>query len=596
MLLGRSYFALRTVYRRASSVANSVSHKVKKCPTKTVMKAYIRTKNEERVDIQFQYVDSNLGLDRWFNFNRSLDDSVQQIKERIIANIDKACQKYKKRKLKKNPTGDMDEFKLDVEVMQNSEIIAPEVPCRKILTMPNVFIVVNGQSYHLDINPPTVKTLKLPNSIMAGYPVYPSKLEVEYCTVFDCEFLWFKTNELVDMAPEAHSENWIQVGTGFSYTTSNCDIGNWLKVKCIPKTSSKIGLPECAIASQVVEAGPGICPFEIRHNFTNKFVENDGFRVVTYNILADLYADSDYTRTVLHPYCPPYALAIDYRKQLILKELLGYKADIICLQEVDSKVFDADLKPIFSSYGFESEFSKKGGQVSEGMACIFNASKFQLVQSSSHIVAEELSSNPLVADLWVAVQKNENLSKRILERTTSCQLLVLESVFNAKRIVVANTHLYFHPDADHIRLLQSCVTLRLAQEMRNRQLDLGKEVSLLFCGDFNSCPGSGVFEMMTLQNIDCDNEAWSSKPDEAVIDLSLHNPIAMETACGTPPFTNYTSGFSGCLDYIFFEKSKFIVEQVVPLPSVEEVTQHCALPSIVFPSDHIALIADLKWV
>lgn len=148
----------------------------------------------------------------------------------------------------------------------------------------------------------------------------------------------------------------------------------------------------------------------------------------------------------------------------------GYKADIICLQEVDSKVFDADLKPIFSSYGFESEFSKKGGQVSEGMACIFNASKFQLVQSSSHIVAEELSSNPLVADLWVAVQKNENLSKRILERTTSCQLLVLESVFNAKRIVVANTHLYFHPDADHIRLLQSCVTLRLAQEMRNRQL------------------------------------------------------------------------------------------------------------------------------
>jgi len=47
------------------------------------------------------------------------------------------------------------------------------------------------------------------------------------------------------------------------------------------------------------------------------------FRVVTYNILADLYTDSEYTRTVLHPYCPPYALTIDYRKQLILKELIG---------------------------------------------------------------------------------------------------------------------------------------------------------------------------------------------------------------------------------------------------------------------------------
>ena len=45
--------------------------------------------------------------------------------------------------------------------------------------------------------------------------------------------------------------------------------------------------------------------------------------MVSYNILADLYADSDFTRSVLHPYCPPYALHIDYRKQLIVKELMG---------------------------------------------------------------------------------------------------------------------------------------------------------------------------------------------------------------------------------------------------------------------------------
>ena len=37
---------------------------------------------------------------------------------------------------------------------------------------------------------------------------------------------------------------------------------------------------------------------------------------MTYNLLADLYADSDYSRTVLHPQCPPYALEIDYRKQV----------------------------------------------------------------------------------------------------------------------------------------------------------------------------------------------------------------------------------------------------------------------------------------
>lgn len=50
--------------------------------------------------------------------------------------------------------------------------------------------------------------------------------------------------------------------------------------------------------------------------------------------------------------------------------------------------------------------------------------------------------------------------------------------------------------------------------------------------------------------------------EEAVVGLELHNPVAMESACGTPPFTNYTPGFSGCIDYIFYEKSNLKVHQV----------------------------------
>lgn len=181
---------------------------------------------------------------------------------------------------------------------------------------------------------------------------------------------------------------------------------------------------------------------------------------------------------------------MDYRKQLIFKELIGsfqgehlcliltttcycltgYNADIICLQEVDTKIFELDLKPIFASLGFGAEFSKKGGQVSEGMACIYNKSKFKLVETSAYILAEELPKNPLMVDMWDAVQRNEELTKRIIERTTTCQILLLQSVCNTNRIVVANTHLYFHPNADHIRLLQANIALRLAQDLRNRQI------------------------------------------------------------------------------------------------------------------------------
>lgn len=69
--------------------------------------------------------------------------------------------------------------------------------------------------------------------------------------------------------------------------------------------------------------------------YTVKEAEWPAVRVVTYNILADVYAQTEFSKTVLYPYCAPYALQLDYRQNLIKKELAGYNADIICLQEVD---------------------------------------------------------------------------------------------------------------------------------------------------------------------------------------------------------------------------------------------------------------------
>lgn len=85
-----------------------------------------------------------------------------------------------------------------------------------------------------------------------------------------------------------------------------------------------------------------------------------------------------------------------------------------------------------------------------------------------------------------------------------------------------------------------------------------------------------------------------SDADEVVENISLEQDLCMSSACGTPEYTNYTPLFADCLDYIFYEKDKFEVEQVVPMPSKEELTLHDGLPSIVFPSDHISLCADLK--
>ena len=42
-----------------------------------------------------------------------------------------------------------------------------------------------------------------------------------------------------------------------------------------------------------------------------------------YNILADKYANTKTAMDLYYPYCPPYALGLDYRKQLFMKEIMG---------------------------------------------------------------------------------------------------------------------------------------------------------------------------------------------------------------------------------------------------------------------------------
>lgn len=84
--------------------------------------------------------------------------------------------------------------------------------------------------------------------------------------------------------------------------------------------------------------------------------------------------------------------------------------------------------------------------------------------------------------------------------------------------------------------------------------------------------------------------------EEAVRNISLKQPFKLRSACGTPKYTNFTAGFRDCLDYIYYDEDCLEVSQVVPFPSDEELAVHTALPSIVFPSDHVSLVSDLKWL
>lgn len=455
------------------------------------------------------------------------------------------------------------------------------------------FLDLHQSEFIVKWNTPWINTLTLPTSILAGFYIYPSKLELDFATRESSEFIWSRSKV-------SEQENWEEIGRGFSYLVQFKDIGYKIKVNATPKSIDglKQGPTVEIIAKNEVQAGAGCCPFETRHLFTQDRLNGNQMRIASYNLLADYYADSEDGRTKLFNYCPEYAIKIDYRKQLLLKEITGYKADIFCMQEVDFKVFEGDLIPFLGQQNMKGVHNKKG-TTPEGVSIFYRSDRFELIEHHGLNIGESIKNHPACQDLYKKIQNNEKLIERICDLGTTVQIIILKSLeFPNKYFTIANTHLYFHPDADHIRLLQFGFSTLLVHDIMNNFKDKSgsDDMTLIFCGDFNSTPDCGIYKLMTENHVSQHLIDWKSNLEQAVSDVELAQPLLMQSACGIPKFTNFTVGFKECIDYIFYQTDKLRVTKVVEMPEEEDLNAHIAIPSVVFPSDHIALVAELEII
>ncbi|XP_040577998.1 LOW QUALITY PROTEIN: 2',5'-phosphodiesterase 12 [Lepeophtheirus salmonis] len=526
-------------------------------------------------------------VDREFNFSRKITESATDFLGVISHKIDKIKEKKSKKK-KMNQ-----EIKLEpspVFFLQDKEKIdIINENALDLLSQKSISMDICGSIFTVRKNPPFVETLKLSDRIMVDFPCYPSKFEMSFGTRESSIFNWYTSES------SQTQKKWTLVkGTVFLYTPSSNDVGRFVKLEVIPRDGNQTAGRTVEIVSKnAVDPGPGYCPFQRRHEYTDSITNESTCRVVSYNLLADLYADSVYSRTVLFPSCPPFALSLDYRKQMILRELKGYHGDIICLQEVDRKVFKYDLLPILSEVGFNGVFETKGGDLSEGLACFWRESKFDLLNSQVNVINEMLKGNDETwNDLRNAIQAKPELKESIMKRKTAFLTVLLQpkNTSGTKKppLLIGITHLLFLPEADHIRLIQAEICLR-------HMCKLLKETHghLIFCGDFNSVPTNAVYEYFLGGKITTNHADWKSCPSQEVEGINLSHNLSLESGCGTPKYTNYTLKFKDCLDYVFFDTRAFSVDKVIPFPTIEELGE--AIPNPHFPSDHIACVVDLKW-
>jgi 2',5'-phosphodiesterase len=575
-----------------------------------------KTNTSQNIKLSFSFGD------RKFNMSRAASEPVGKTLKRIGISIQKANAKAQdgtKTKAKKQEVVNNIPVAL---LLPNGEALDSEILNNAQAWKDGNILNICQSKYLVEENTPIVHSAKIPSVIMAGFPVVPT-VKLEFADETHSQFKWYKkvaasvseSNPMQKGQAEDANESetiWTEISQEFIYIPNVTDIGCVLKMSCKAAGIEKIAHEWFDItAASEVAAGPGTMPFDSRHLYTAKPISDSSvFRVVSYNILADCYLQDDAICQAWFGYCPKYALAIDYRQQLLLKEIVGYHGDIVCLQECGRRLFDDYLNPMMASQGFKGVVKYKSGVMLEGEAIFFNNSKFTLISQHNFELKDCFMNDPCNKELHNKVHTVPEVYEKLTSLATVAQIIILRCVERPQDyICVVNTHLYFRPNAPCIRNLQTLIVLNMLRktiaglelELKEKHVPDSYQIGVVFCGDFNSLPWSGVVQLLTDGTLPNHHANWIipvEKPEQAITSLKMpdcNQEFEFQNCCGFPEFTTYTEGFSGVIDYIFASKKHFEVDSVIPVPSKEELQLYTAIPSPVMPSDHIALICELKW-
>lgn len=191
--------------------------------------------NASVVGISFRYKNEVSQIDRTFNLQRSIDEQLSNVLTRISSNIAKVANK-KKNKNKNNIV----EIPVKlVKTVDEADVADEGVSCHQafVAKADEHNLVIGEDKYSIDVNPPIVKTVDLPKSMMAGFPVYPNKFEVMFADKESCVLDWFKSDLKFEAVKEAQNNLnqvvWLTVNSGYNCNTTNDDIGRLIKVKKI---------------------------------------------------------------------------------------------------------------------------------------------------------------------------------------------------------------------------------------------------------------------------------------------------------------------------------------------------------------------------
>jgi CCR4-NOT transcription complex subunit 6 len=437
--------------------------------------------------------------------------------------------------------------------------------------------------------------------------------------------------------PSSANGGWREVSRTRTYVPTQEDIGHTLRFEVTP-----LLLPTKteAAASAVLYTGRVITPAPPPSRSLVPLMptlaqQQQRITVLSYNILADLYAHSD-----AYAHLPSWVLSWAYRRRQLLREILAYDSDVVALQEVQSDHLEQHIAPAMHEAGYEYTYKAKNtkmftgskvssdGCITEGCATFWKTSKLKCVKADSIDYDKAVDNMKMVKSNGADVSVHANR----LRKDNIALLVVLSTKPQSplegtqRFLCIANTHVHANSELTDVKLLQVHTLLKGLEKFRS-QIDF----PMCVCGDFNSPPGSAAHQLVVEGGVDprqpeLEHDPLSilNPPSELRHDLQLQScfqslartdtaavpdcakvqeqQTRLDPQYGEPVFTNYTRDFESTLDYIFHTRGLLETVAVLELPSKRDIEQQQAdepvessMPNSRYVSDHVAIMCELEF-
>lgn len=304
----------------------------------------------------------------------------------------------------------------------------------------------------------------------------------------------------------------------------------------------------------------------------------------TFNILCSLYA-SNLT------YAPSWVINLECRKDILMQTFIAYNLDILCLQEVDINVFNTFYKEqLAQKLNYDGvilpkkSFDKVTDQPKKfhGIVTFWKKNKFKLIEQVSIDFFQKIINDKRFKYL-------SDIHTRIFQKTNVGLITIFETCNTNIIIIVANVHLYWNPEFNDIKILQTIIYLEEIEFLKEKY----KHAHIVLQGDFNSLQNSHVYQYIINRKLPTnifDPWDYGSLNNGVTHSLTLRNAYDGHDIT----FTNFTPSFKAVIDYIFYSKYLNLISIISPIED-EYTKTTIGLPNIHFPSDHILIGAKFQF-